>query len=564
MSFLSLPLAGWIQIAVFFGVLIALIGPVGRYVADVMEGNRVFLTPAMAPLEKAVYVLCGVDPAKEMRWGEYARALVLFTFASAFLLCAVLLFQPYPDIPFSMAFNVAASFVTNTCWQAYVPETTVTPFTQMFGLTVQNFVSPCLGLCVAVALARGFVRREEGTVGNFWADMVRGALYIFFPLCCVYALFLLSQGVPQSFGATASYPLLESRETASLSIGPVASQLAIKEIGTNGGGYYAASAAHPFENPTPLSNFAQMLAVFLLPASLTMSFGAIVREKRQGWALFFTMLAVLLPLAVFACVNEAGGNPLLTSLGVSDAAGNMEGKEVRFGAADSALWTAINGASSSGSSNASFDSMMPLTLLVPFSLMDTGQVIFGGVGSGLYGLLIYVLIAVFIASLMIGRSPEYLGKRIEGREIQLASLAVIVPSMLTLAGAAILSLAEKGTPHPHAQGFSQYLYAAAATANNNGSLLAGMSYDDPFSNIALGFLMLASRLAVMLCVLAIAGSLAAKNKSPTKVKGVETDAPLFVFMTICVILILSIPAFLPSLALGPIAEHIHLASLVQP
>ncbi len=561
MDFLSIPPAGWLQIAAFFAILFLAVRPMGGYMANVFEGKRVFLTPFLAPVEKLFFLVCRVDPAQEMGWRAYAKNLVLFTLVNILLLFLVLSFQTYPEIPADLALNIAISFVTNTNWQAYAPETTVTALSQMVGLAVQNFVSASLGLSVAVALIRSLGDRTNGTLGNFWADFTRAALYILLPLSLIYALFLLFQGVPQTFGETISYFSLESREPSVLGTGPVASQLAIKELGVNGGGYYAASGAHPFENPTPVSNFVQMLAVLLIPAGLTATFGLLVGDKKQGRALFLMMFCVLLPLVLFACASENAGNPLLLNAGVSAEMGNMEGKDVRFGATSSAMWTAINGGASSGSSNASFDSMMPLTLLVPLSLIQTGQVVFGGAGTGLSGLLIYVLIAVFIASLMVGRAPDYLGKRIEKREILLASIALLTPAILTLAETALLAVLSGEGGSPHARGFSQLLYAASSAANNNGSMLAGRATDAFRETIGLGIAMLGGRMALMLCCLGIAGSLAAKDKSFSGRKKIETSSPLFIFFTLCVILILSIPAFLPALALGPINEHLRLSAL---
>ncbi len=564
MSFLAVPLSGWIQFGAFFAVLLLTIKPLGLYIAKVLKGERVFLSPVLAPVEKAFYWLCRVDPQKEMDWRVYATHLFAFAVIEIIWLSLLLVTQDYPSISFDLALNTAISFVTNTDWQSYIPETTMTAKSQMIGLTVQNFTSAAMGLSVFAALARGFTRNENEKIGHFWADMTRGILYILLPLALVWSFLLLWQGSVQSFGEIFQIEMLDGGAKQTVTTGPVASMMGIKEIGTNGGAYYAPSAAHPFENPTPLTNFFQLLAVFLIPAALTFCFGAMVSDRRQGWALFATMFLTLAPLILFCMAIEQAGHPSLTSLGIDQALGHMEGKEVRFGSLGSALWTAVNGGSSSGSSTASFDSLMPLTSLIPLALIQIGQVIFGGVGSGLYGLVIYVLLTVFVTNLMTGHAPLYLGKRIGVREMKLACLAVVIPATLTLGGTALAVLIEEGqraATHPHAQGFSQILYAVASASNNNGSALPGFMGNTPFYNILLGLCMFVARFGVILCVLGIAGSLADKTKAASSIRRLDTTSPLFILSVVGVVLILSVPAFLPSLALGPVAEHFHLLSL---
>lgn len=567
MSFLAVPLSGWIQFGVFFAVLLLTIKPLGLYIAKVLKGERVLLSLFLAPVEKAFYWLCRVDPQKEMSGRTYATHLFAFALIEIVWLSLLLMAQDYPDISFDLALNTAVSFVTNTDWQSYIPETTMTAKSQMIGLTVQNFTSAAMGLSVFAVLARGFTRNENGKVGHFWADMTRSILYILLPLAILWAFLMLWQGSVQAFGEIVQIETLDGGAKQTIVTGPVASMMGIKEIGTNGGAYYAPSAAHPFENPTPLANFLQLLAVFLIPAALTFCFGAMVGDRRQGWALFAVMLLTLAPLILFCMAVEHAGHPFLSSLGIDQALGHMEGKEVRFGSLGSALWTAVNGGSSSGSSTSSFDSLMPLTSLVPLALIQIGQVIFGGVGSGLYGLVIYVLLTVFITNLMTGHAPLYLGKRIGVREIKLACLAVVIPATLTLGGTALAVLLEEGqkaATHPHAQGFSQILYAIASASNNNGSALPGFLGNVPFYNFLLAFCMFVSRFGVIACVLGIAGGLSEKTKAASTIQRLDTTSPLFVCSVIGVVFVLSVPAFLPSLALGPIAEHFHLLSLSPP
>ncbi len=561
MSFLAVPLSGWIQIAVFFGVLTLAIKPLGLYIAAVMEGKRVFLSPVLAPIEKAFYWLCRIDPTADMNAWAYTKNLLALTFGGITWLFILLILQPYPDISADLALNTAISFVTNTDWQSYVPETTMTATSQMVGLTIQNFLSAAMGLSVLMALVRGFTRRESLGLGNFWADMTRGVLYILLPLALLWSFFLLWQGSAQTFGEIVKFIPLEGGDSQTVMTGPVASMMGIKEIGTNGGSYYTPSAAHPFENPTPLSNFLQLLAVFLIPSALTYSFGAMAKDTRQGWAIFITMLMVLLPLILFCMAIEHAGHPALSVWGIDQTLGHMEGKELRFGTLDTAFWTAVNGGSSSGSSTSSFDSLMPLSSLVPLALIQIGQVIFGGVGSGLYGLLVYILLTVFVTSLMAGHAPIFLEKRIGVTEIKFACLAVLIPATLTLGGTALSVLLEEGQKaavHPHAQGFSQILYAVASASNNNGSAFPAFIGNTVFYNLLLGFCMFASRFGVIGCVLVIAGKMASKNKTPQAARYLDTASPLFILSVIFVVLILSVPAFLPSLALGPISEYFHL------
>jgi len=573
--------AGWLQVALYFAALIALVKPLGSFMARVYQGERTFLHPLLGPVERLIYRLAGVQADSEMDWRRYALTLLAFNLLGALVVYGLQRLQawlPLDPAHFSAvspdsAFNTAASFVTNTNWQGYAGETTMSYLVQMSGLAVQNFLSAATGMAALAAFVRGLARQKTDGLGNFWADLVRGTLYILLPLALVFALVLVSQGVVQTLQGPQTVALLQPVRDAqghlvarqTLALGPAASQIAIKQLGTNGGGFFNANSAHPFENPTPLSNFLEMLAILLIPAALCYTFGQMVGDRRQGWALLAAMtlvFAVMLGVCLWA---EQGGNPHLTALGVSQTAGalqpggNMEGKEVRLGPVNSAIWATATSAASNGSVNAMHDSFMPLGGLVPMWLIQLGEVIFGGVGSGLYGMLVFAVIAVFVAGLMVGRTPEYLGKKIEAFEMKMAALVVLIPVLVALIGTAVAVLAPAGlagisNPGPH--GFSQVLYAFSSAANNNGSAFAGLSANTPFYNGALGLAMLIGRFWVLVPVLAIAGSLAAKKKVPVSAGTLPTHAPLFICWLIGVVVMVGALSFLPALALGPIVEHL--------
>jgi K+-transporting ATPase ATPase A chain len=596
---------GYLQLIFYVVVLIALAKPLGLYMANVYEGKPALLNRFGAPLERLIYRVCGIDPAAEMHWTRYALAVLWFgllgTLAAYALqrLQAVLPLNPAgmgavsPD----SSFNTAASFATNTNWQGYGGESTMSYLTQMLALTVQNFVSAAMGMAVLVALIRGFARQSTQTVGNFWVDLTRTVLYILLPLSFVLALVLVSQGVVQTFSAYHTVPLVESVEydkpkldTAGqpvkdekgnpvtekdvqkeqvIAVGPAASQIAIKQLGTNGGGFFNVNSAHPFENATPLANFLELLSILVISGALCYTFGRMVGDTRQGWAILAAMTLVFVALLVVCVASEQAGNPLLAKAGIDQSAsavqagGNMEGKEVRFGIANSALWATATTAASNGSVNSMHDSFTPLGGVVPMWLMQVGEVIFGGVGSGLYGMLLLAVVAVFVAGLMIGRTPEYLGKKIEAYEIKMAAIAVLVPFVTVLGGTAIAVMLEAGragVANPGAHAFSEILYAFSSAGNNNGSAFAGLSANTPFYNTALGIAMFFARFWVIVPVLALAGALAAKKKVPAGPGTLPTHTPLFVFFLIGVVVVLGALTFFPALALGPIVEHVTLTA----
>jgi K+-transporting ATPase ATPase A chain len=536
--------AAWILIALYVAVLVALVVPLGAYMARVYQGETKFL----APLERVIYRACGVRPEEDMPWTTYALAMLLFNAAGLVAVYAIQRFQgSLPLNPQGMSaptsdlsWNTAVSFATNTNWQSYGGETTLSYFSQMAALTVQNFVSAASGMAVLVAVIRGFTRKESKGIGNFWSDLVRGTLYILLPLSFVLALFLVWQGVVQTFSP---YVVTEHQTIA---VGPAASQIAIKQLGTNGGGFFNVNSAHPFENPTALANFVECLAILVVPAALTYTFGKMVTDTRQGWTLLAAMFAVFLPL-LWLCVSQ------------ELAANNMEGKEVRFGIPASALWATATCAASNGSVNAMHDSFTPLGGLVPMWLMQLGEIIFGGVGSGLYGMLMFAVVAVFVAGLMVGRTPEYLGKKIEAYEMKMASLTILVPATCVLVFTAIAVATESGTkgmanPGPH--GFSEALYAFSSASNNNGSAFAGLTVNTPFYNTLLGLAMFFGRFWVKVPVLALAGALAKKKVIPVTSGTLPTHTPLFAFMLVGVIVIVGALTFIPALALGPVVEHL--------
>jgi K+-transporting ATPase ATPase A chain len=570
-----------IQVVLFLAVLLSLVKPLGWYMARVYEGKPCGLDRVLGPLERLLYRLCGVNPASEMGWQRYAVAVLAFSFAGFVALYGLMRMQGWlglssehmAAVPPDLSFNTAVSFITNTNWQAYGGETTMSYLTQMLGLAVQNFLSAAAGMAVLAALIRGFVRRNSQTIGNFWVDLTRTTLYILVPLATIVALLLVWQGVVQTIGPYQKVALVEPLKGAdgkivteqTIAVGPTASQVAIKHLGTNGGGFFNANSAHPLENPTPLSNFLEMLAILLIPAGLCYTFGKMVGDTRQGWAVLAAMLVIFLGLLTLCYLSERQGTPQLAAAGAdispsaSQCGGNMEGKEVRFGIVNSALFATVTTGTSCGAVNSMHDSYTPLGGMVPLWLMQLGEVVFGGVGSGLYGMLVFAIVAVFIAGLMVGRTPEYLGKKIEIFEMKMASLVVLVPVLVVLFGTAVAvaTIAGKaGAANPGPHGFSEILYAYSSTANNNGSAFAGLSADTTFYNVSTGFAMLCGRFLLKIPVLAVAGALAAKRAIPVSAGTLATHGPLFVVLLISVVLIVGALSFIPALALGPIVEHL--------
>jgi len=563
----------WLQLIFYFGILLLLTKPLGAYMAKVYQGERLFLDPVLGPVERFLYRLSGIDSRSEMTWKTYAVAMLLFNILG--LIVVYLLQRLQGTLPLNpqglgavspdSAWNTAVSFATNTNWQGYGGETTMSYLTQMLGMTVQNFLSAATGMAVMVALIRGIVRHTTNEIGNFWVDMTRSVLYILLPLSLVLALTLVSQGIVQTFSEYKTTTSLQSGETQLIAVGPAASQVAIKQLGTNGGGFFNVNSAHPLENPTPFSNFLEMLSILVIPAALCYTYGKMVGDTRQGWALLAVMTIVLVALLGVAIWSEQSGNPMLAKLGidqtqsVTNPGGNMEGKEVRFGIVNSALWATVTTAVSNGSVNSMHDSFMPLGGLVPMWLMQLGEIIYGGVGSGLYGMLAFVIIAVFVSGLMVGRTPEYLGKKIEAYEMKMASIVILIPIMVVLLGTATALMTEAGRAtiyNPSAHGFSEVLYAFSSAGNNNGSAFAGLGANTPFYNIALGIAMFVARYWLAIPVLAIAGSLASKKKVPASAGTLPTHTPLFIAWVIGVIIIVGALSFLPALALGPIVEHL--------
>ncbi len=572
-----------LQDALLLGVLVLLVRPLGGYMARVYQGERVLPDRVLGPVERLCYRTLGIGPGDEMDWKGYAAATLAFAGLGMALLFAILVLQgvlPWnpegrPGMSWHLALNTAVSFVTNTNWQAYGGETTLSPLSQSVGLTVQNFVSAATGMAVLAALVRGFARRSTRMLGSFWVDLVRGTLYVLLPLSLVVATVLVSQGVVQSPETSVMvtrlqpFPGVDGTRSATqdLSMGPVASQVAIKQLGTNGGGYFNANSAHPFENPTPLSSFVEMLAILLIAAALTHTFGRMVGDVRQGRALLAAMLVVFVPLVAGLHAAEQAGNPAFDAMGIDQAEGDLsaggylEGKEVRFGVAGSAMWAAATTAASNGSVNAMHDSLTPLGGLVPMVLIQLGEVVFGGVGSGLYGMLAFAIIAVFVAGLMVGRTPEYLGKKIEAFDMKMASLVVLVPCALVLVGTALgvsTAAGRAGILNPGPHGFSEVLYAFSSAAGNNGSAFAGLDAATPFYDVALAIAMFAGRYGVIVPVLALAGSLAAKKRIPAGAGTLPTHTPTFVGLLVAVILLVGALTFLPALALGPIVEHLQM------
>ncbi|MGN6093815.1 MAG: potassium-transporting ATPase subunit KdpA [Luteibacter jiangsuensis] len=562
----------FLQIGLYLVVLLALVKPMGHYMALVFadEPNRV--TRFGAGAERLLYRLAGIRSGEDMGWKRYAMTMLVFNVAGVafvYLLQRTQQWLPLNPQHFAAvapdsAMNTAVSFVTNTNWQGYAGESTMSYLTQALGLAVQNFLSAATGIAVLIAVVRGFARRGAAAVGNFWVDVTRATLYVLLPFSIVIALLLVSQGVVQNVAPYLDVATLEhGRQT--LPMGPAASQVAIKMLGTNGGGFFNANSAHPFENPTPFSNFVEMIAIFLIPGALCYTFGRMVGDRRQGWAILATMLVIFVPLAVGLVAAEQAGNPALHGLAVDahatalQSGGNMEGKETRFGIASSGLFAAITTAASCGAVNAMHDSLTPLGGLVPMWLMQLGEVVFGGVGSGLYGMLAFAVVAVFIAGLMVGRTPEYLGKKIEAHEMKMASLAVLVPCALVVvctAVAVMVPAGVAGVANPGAHGFSEILYAVSSASNNNGSAFGGLSANTPFWNVLLAICMFLARFPLAIAMLAMAGSLAAKGHVPPSAGTLPTHTPLFVTLLTCVVIVVGALTFLPALALGPIVEHL--------
>jgi len=576
----------WMPLAksvLYLGLLVLLAIPLGAYMARVYSGNTGVAQRVLGPIERLFYRLAGVDPNEEMTWQRYAGAVLVFNLLGVLAVYALQRMQHVaplnparlPAVPPELSFNTAVSFATNTNWQAYSGETTLSYLTQMLGLGVENFLSAATSMAVLVAVVRGLARQKVEGLGSFWVDVTRTTLYVLLPLSCVFSLFLVSQGVVQTLGSYASAHLLVPTTGANgvavteqvIALGPAASQVAIKQIGTNGGGFFNVNSAHPFENPTALSSWGQMLFILLIPAALCFTFGAMIRDRRQGRAIFAAMLLILVPFVGVTIRFEQAGNPVLSSLGVDQtptalqSGGNMEGKETRFGAVESAIWSTASAATSNGSVNSMNDSFTPVGGLVPLWLIQLGEVVFGGVGSGLYGMFLYVIVTVFAAGLMVGRMPAYLGKKVEAFELKMAMLAILLPTAAILVGTAIACLvpagaAAVGNPGPH--GFSEILYAFSSASNNNGSAFGGITVSGVFYTIALGICILIGRYCVIIPVLALAGSLARKESAVETVGTLRTHSPLFVLLLAFTVLIVGALTFFPALSLGPILEHLSL------
>ena len=556
---------GWVQAAVFFGLVALLAKPVGLYMSRVFQGERTFLAPVFGPIERGFYRLCRIDPDVEMSWVEYVMAVLAFSVVGLIYLYVLLRtqawlpFNPqhFPNLSADNAWNASVSFLTNTNWQFYSGESTMSYLTQMAGLAWHNFVSAATGIAVAIAVVRGIARTDRKTLGNFWVDLTRATLYVLVPISIVGALVLVWQGVPQNFHAYHDVASLEGFKQ-SITGGPMASQEIIKELGTNGGGFVNANSASPNENPTPLSNLIEMLAIFLIGAGLTYTYGRMVRDQRQGWALFAAMSVLFIGGFAASYAAEAAGNPLVHQLAV--VGGNLEGKEQRFGVAASTLFATITTDTSCGAVNAMHDSFMPLGGLVPLANIQLGEIVFGGVGTGLYGMIVFVVLTVFIAGLMVGRTPEFLGKKIERREMQLAILAALVLPVLALVPTAVSVLLKVGTAtlgNNGAHGFSEILYMFSSTTENNGSAFAGIG-GNLYLNLVTGGVMLLGRYGFIIPILALAGSLAGKKSVPETLGTFKTHSPIFVFLLLGVILIVELLTFVPADALGPIVEQLQL------
>ena len=577
---------GWLQIFLFFAVVLLLAKPLGSYMARVYEGKRIIgLSRIFGPTERVIYRLGGVDPESEMGWKGYAANVLVFSaigFLFLYLLQRVQAWLPggpagTGNVSPGLSFNTAVSFMTNTNWQAYAGESTMKYVTQMVGLTVQNFVSAAVGMAVVIAFIRGFSRRSSDKLGNFWVDMTKSTLYILLPLSFILAVALLSQGVVQTLHPSQTVQLVQpyvnaqgqTITTQTIAVGPAASQIAIKQLGTNGGGFFNANSSHPFENPTPFSNFLEMVAIILIPAALCYTFGRMVGNKKQGWAVLAAMTIMLIGMVAAAYYFEQQGVPQEAAAGAqlhavattatAQPGGNMEGKEVRFGIANSALWAAVTTGASNGSVNSMHDSFTPLGGMVPLLMIHFGEVVFGGVGSGLYVMLIFAIVAVFIAGLMVGRTPEYLGKKIEMYEMKMASLVLLIPVLAILVGTGLgvaIGAGRAGIANPGPHGLSEILYAFTSAVGNNGSAFAGLSANTTFYNTALGIAMLIGRFWILVPALAIAGSLGKKKHIPESAGTLRTDGPMFVGLLIAVVIVVAALSFIPALALGPIVEHL--------
>ncbi|MBA4034785.1 MAG: potassium-transporting ATPase subunit KdpA [Bradyrhizobium sp.] len=555
---------GWIQILLFCAIVVALVKPLGWYMTRVFNGEATFLSPVLRPVERGLYWVGGVDERREQHWLTYTVAMLLFHVGGFLIIYGLMRLQPL--LPFNpqdqsavaadLSFNTAISFITNTNWQNYGGESTLSYLTQMVGLTHQNFLSAATGIALAVALIRGFSRSSMRTIGNFWVDVTRSTLYVLLPICIVYALFLISQGMPQTLGAYVEATTLEgARQT--VAVGPVASQVAIKMLGTNGGGFFNANAAHPFENPTALSNFVQMVSIFAIGAALTNVFGRMVGDQRQGWAILAVMGTLFVSGVAITYWAEASGTSALSALGLTG--GNMEGKEVRFGIVASSLFAVITTAASCGAVNAMHDSFTALGGMIPLLNIQLGEIIVGGVGAGMYGMLLFVVLAIFVAGLMVGRTPEYVGKKIEAREVKMAMLAILILPLMILGWTAVAvvfppAVASMANAGPH--GFTEVLYAYSSQTGNNGSAFAGLTGNTPFYNLTGAMAMFVGRFFMIVPAMAIAGSLAAKKSIPPSVGTFPTTGGLFVGLVVGVILIIGGLTFFPALALGPIVEHL--------
>jgi potassium-transporting ATPase potassium-binding subunit len=575
---------GFLQIVLYFVAIVLVTKPMGAFMTRVFDGQRTFLHPLFRPLERLIYRVSGIREDVEQRWTQYAGALLAFSFLSFVILYLLQRLQgwfPFNPQAFGagnvrpdLAFNTAVSFMTNTNWQAYSGETTLSYFVQMAGLTVQNFVSAAAGMAVAIALIRGFARQQAGSIGNFWVDLTRATVYVLLPISLAASLFLASQGVIQNWLPYAHVQTVEG-VTQVIAQGPVASQEAIKEVGTNGGGFFNANSSHPYENPTPLTNFVEMFLIFLIPAGLTYTFGKMVGDTRQGWAIFTAMAVLFLAGAFTSYISEQAGNPILAAAGIQQSpsglqpGGNMEGKEVRFGIATSALFATITTGASCGAVNAMHDSYTPIGGLVSIFNMLTNEVVFGGVGAGLYGMLLFAILAVFIAGLMVGRTPEYVCKKIEGKEVKMAMLALVATAASVLLFTAVSSVIEfdkdsywnppgaaaanRNNQGPH--GLSEILYAYSSGTGNNGSAFAGLNGNTPWYNLTIGLAMLIGRFFIIVPLLAAAGSLAAKRGVPASAGTFPTHGPLFVTLLIGTVVIVGALTFFPALSLGPVVEH---------
>ena len=575
---------GVIKCLLFMGVLTALALPLGAFMARVYRGEAKLAQRVLGPVERLLYRAAGVREDEDMTWKRYAACVIVFNLIGVLVVYGILRLQAalplnpaqMPAATPEVSFNTAASFASNTNWQAYGGESTLSYFSQMAALTVQNFVSAATGMAVVVALIRGIVRRSTTGIGSFWVDLVKSTLYILVPLSIVLALVLVSQGTVQTFSEYRSVTLLDPTVDADgnavttqlVALGPAASQIAIKQLGTNGGGFFNVNSAHPLENPTPLTNFLEMVAILLIPAALCFTFGSMVRDKRKGWTIYAAMSLIFVPLLVACVAAEQSGNPVLSSLGVdqlmsaTQGGGNMEGKEVRFGSVDSGIWATATTAASNGSVNSMHDSFTPLGGAVPLWLIQLGEIVYGGVGSGLYGMLMYAIVAVFISGLMVGRTPEYLGKKIEAYEMKMSSLVILLPAMTVLIGTAIALSIPQGTDprgNPGIHGYSEILYAFSSGANNNGSAFGGLTVNGTFYATAIGICMLVGRYWVIVPVLAIAGSLAKKKLTPKTAGTLPTHTPLFVGLLVGTVVLIGALTFIPALALGPIVEHLSIS-----